>query len=96
MGNDSESQSNTDDCDSDPDDDITEPGHGVGFPTEQGDGPLRSLTPKNHTQTWLQLGSLSTKKASQLLKERVKHIFCDEVRRTSSATLVFNPYSDLK
>ena len=58
--------------------------------------PLRSLTPENHTQTWLQLGSLSTKKASQSLKESVEHIFCDEMRRTSSATLVFNPYSDLK
>ena len=54
-----------------------------------------SHNPEVHVQS-IQLGQISSKMAAHALKTSVGRLFCDEISRASSATLVSYPYSNLK
>ena len=54
-----------------------------------------SHNPEVHAQS-IQLGQFSSKMAAHALKTSVDRLFCDEISRASSATLVSYPYSNLK
>ena len=54
-----------------------------------------SHNPEVHAQS-IQLGQFSSKMAAHALKTSVDQLFCDEISRASSATLVSYPYSNLK